>query len=265
LARPSTQSAGSQIGSPEVPLLARPTSSGCASDVALGSAIERGAYELIERDALARHWLAQAPARVIDQGSLTARIQHRAKELEALGCEIFVLCMTLGLGPSILVLIRNLRLGFACAGSACGADAAATIERAFIEAEFAAIARCQGVAVPRIRSRDASVPEDHAHLYAQRAHFRRADVLIGDPAQAIALARIDWPASLQSRLGEQHRLYWVDRSDDGALRQLDGQRICTVRVLIPGCVPLAFGCDALPRAMVSHPVSVRALFPHPLA
>jgi ribosomal protein S12 methylthiotransferase accessory factor len=247
------------------PSLMRPTSSGCASDVCEEAAIERAAYEVIERDALARHWLAQEPAHCIESLSLPARIRHRMEFLGALGCETFVMSMTMGLGPSILVLIRNLHLGFTCAGSASGPDAGASVERAFIEAEFAAITRCKGVTAPKIRPREAALPEDHANLYAQRAYFRRADALIGDAEKAIDFARMQWPSSIRERLTDERPLYWLELPSGESPRQLNGERIKTVRVLIPGCIPLAFGYDALPQGMVSHAVSARARFPHPLA
>lgn len=249
---------------PDAPGLGKLTTSGCAADVAREAAVERAAYEIIERDALARHWLAQAPATLIDTASLPVRIQRRVQEMEAVGCATFVLGTTHGLGPAILVLIQNARRGFTCAGAACGSDAATAVEHAFIEAEFAAIARGQGVAASTMAPRRVASPKDHAGLYARPAYFRRADVLIGTAARATRLEKISWPGSLRERLGKRP-MYSVDLASDVQLPDLEGRRIHAVRVLIPDCIPLAFGYDALPQGMVSHPVSMRGRFPHPLA
>jgi ribosomal protein S12 methylthiotransferase accessory factor len=248
--------------------LARPTSSGCAADADLESAIERATYELIERDAFARHWLAQAAADRIAPETLPAHIRERIGALAAQGCDTSVLCMTKGLGPAILVLVRHTGRGFACAGSACGPDLASSIEHAFIEAEFAAIARCAASARPKaLAPRQATTPEDHANLYARRAHFRRADVLLGPADASVAADDIPWPTSLEQRLGngaDARPVYWVELTGKGAPRQLDGRPIRTVRVLVPGCIPLAFGYGSLPEAMVAHRVGAAARFPHPL-
>jgi ribosomal protein S12 methylthiotransferase accessory factor len=249
-------------------LLARTTSSGCASDPDLDTAIERAAYELIERDAFARHWLAQAAADRIAPASLPARIRGRMDALEAQGCESFVLCMTKGIGPAILVLIRDLRRGFVCAGSACGPDLASSIERAFIEAESAAVARCVASARPKaLAPRQAASPEDHANLYARRAYLRRADVLLGPADASIPASAIEWPATLEDRLRsstDPRSVYWVELPSTNAPCQLDGRPIRTVRALVPGCIPLAFGFGALPEGMVTHRIAAAARFPHPL-
>lgn len=248
------------------PRLARPTSSGCAADADIGTAIERATYELIERDAFARHWLAQSPGMRIEPASLPAAVQRRAHALQAQGCDTFVVCLSQGLGPAILVLVRNDSRGFVCAGSACGHDLALAIEHAFTEAEFAAVARCTARRPPPARApRDTSSPQDHADLFARRAYFRRADVLIG--TRNVPASQIAWPSALQDRLQTRdgpHKVYWTELPGTGAPRQADGRRARTVRALIPGCIPLAFGFGALPEAMVPHAVSPAARFPHPL-
>ncbi|TFY97065.1 YcaO-like family protein [Ramlibacter humi] len=251
------------------PSLARPTSSGCAADADIDVAIERATYELIERDAFVRHWLAQAPADRVQPDSLPSDIQERIGRLQAIGCEATVLCMTMGLGPAVLVLIRNARLAFVCAGSACGSDLLSSIERAFTEAEFAAVVRCTATARPKaMPMRQVASPEDHANLYATRGRFRRADVLIGPPDAAVIAPEIRWPTNLRDRLqtvAGRRPVYWVELPGNSAPRQLDGRRARAVRVLVPDCIPLAFGYGSLPEAMVSHPVSPVARFPHPLS
>ncbi|MEJ8837141.1 YcaO-like family protein [Ramlibacter sp. AN1133] len=246
----------------------RVSSSGCAADVDLETAIRRALHEVIERDAFARHWLAQAGGRPIDRLSLSSRLETRIGALTSLDCETSVACTTLGLGPAIMVLIRNHRLGFACVGCASDSDPGNAVERAFIEAEFAALARCHGVRGTKVRPEDACLPEHHANVFAQRAFFRRADVLVSARQVPVRLDLLDWPATLEQRLrraGQRVPAYWLELPSGPGPRQLDGRPLRTVRALISGCVPLAFGYGALPEGMVSHRVTARARFPHPLA
>jgi ribosomal protein S12 methylthiotransferase accessory factor len=243
-------------------------SSGCAADVDIGTAIQRALHEVIERDAFARHWLAQSGGRRVEPSSLPPQLTTRMSALASLGGETSVVCTTLGLGPTIVVLIRNERLGFACLGCASDSSAASATERAFIEAEFAALARCHGARTAKIRPRHVCLPEHHASVFAQRAFFRRADVLVAGDQSPLRLDQLDWPAALEERLqGAAGRLpaYWVELPSVAGPRQLDGRPLRTVRALIPGCVPLAFGYGALPQSMVAHRVTARARFPHPLA
>jgi ribosomal protein S12 methylthiotransferase accessory factor len=204
----------------------------------------------------------------VDPSSLPFRLAGRMSALASLGCETCVVGTTLGLGPTILVLIRNERLGFACLGCASDASAASATERAFIEAEFAALARCHGARTPTMRPRDVCLPEHHASVFAQRAFFRRADVLVARDQRPIPVERLDWPGSLEERLqgrGWRVPAYWVELPATASPRQLDGRPLRTVRALIPGCIPLAFGYGALPERMVAHRIPARARFPHPLA
>ncbi|MBL0426641.1 YcaO-like family protein [Ramlibacter alkalitolerans] len=247
--------------------LMRVGSSGCAADADIEIALQRALHEVIERDAFARHWLAQSGGRAVDPASLPAQLATRMATLASLGCETSVACTTLGLGPTILVLIRNDRLGFACLGGASDSSATRATERAFIEAEFAALARCHGARTTPVRPRDVCLPEHHASVFAQRAFFRRADVLVAQGQRPIRLDQLDWPVSVQERLqgaGRHVAAYWVELPSTASPAQLDGRPVRTVRALIAGCVPLAFGYGALPERMVTHEVTQRARFPHPL-
>jgi len=178
------------------------------------------------------------------------------------------LCMSAGqCGPAILVLVQNATRGFTCAGAACGDSVVESVERAFVEAEFAALTRCASTASASPSSRAVASPKDHSQLHAQRRHFRRADVLVGPAQDEVVLPEITWPGSLQARLESPAGtlpLYWAELGKDKPNGE-HTQRMRTVRALIPGCIPLGFGYDALPRGMVSHPVSLAARFPHPLA
>jgi hypothetical protein len=110
---------------------------------------------------------------------------------------------------------------------------------------------------------------DHAELHSMRAHYRRAWVLLqngGQEESVAALAR-RWSADLATRLAgraAQDEPLWIDLTAADAPVGFDGEPLVTVRVLIPGCLPIAFGFDAIPRGGITC-VTAAGRFPHPMA
>jgi ribosomal protein S12 methylthiotransferase accessory factor len=250
--------------------LARNTSSGCACDTSVTVAIERAAYEVIERDALARHWLEQRPGTAIASGTCSASIRRRIGALEKAGCSVSLQVLEAGLGPCALALVGCDTLGFSAVGTACGGEPAAAIERALGEAETIAVMRLRGVRARSLRARDAVTSLDHVDLHSLRAHRRRARVLLqqGGPEEGLVTLARRWPkdvaARLVSRAESRGEPLWVDLSADDAPAGFDGRPLVTVRVLIPGCLPIAFGFDAIARGGM-RAVTAAGRFPHPLA
>ena len=249
------------------PTVMRPTSSGCAADVDLRTAIDRALHELFERDALARHWMAQRPGTAIALDTLPADVLHRCQALQALGCQVHVAVLQQQFGPVLLVLVCGHRRGFSCVGSACGRDPGEALRRAFTEAEFAArIHADRRSAVRTVTVRQVAVPADHAWLYSRRVHYRRALVLVGSGAgESWRALAARWPLHWSARLPAEHAAYWCELTTPQTPNQIDGRPLRVVRALVPGCVPLAFGRDALPRGMVDFVVPRAGRFPHPLA
>jgi ribosomal protein S12 methylthiotransferase accessory factor len=249
--------------------LTRTTSSGCASDATPAVAIERAGYEVIERDALARHWLAQRPGTAVASGSCGAPVRKRIDALERAGCRVALQVLDAGLGPVALALVTSDALGFSAIGTACGDGPAMAFERALGEAEVIALSRLRGVRARAIRASEAKEPMDHAELHSMRAHYRRAWVLLqngGQEESVAALAR-RWSADLATRLAgraAQDEPLWIDLTAADAPVGFDGEPLVTVRVLIPGCLPIAFGFDAIPRGGITC-VTAAGRFPHPMA
>jgi ribosomal protein S12 methylthiotransferase accessory factor len=249
--------------------LARATSSGCASDGSAAVAIERAAYEVIERDALARHWLAQRAGIAITSNSCDDATRKRIRGLEQAGCQVILQILDAGLGPVVLAFVTSDRLAFSAVGTACGAELTPAIERALGEAEVIALSRLRGTRPRPLRARDSAKPMDHAELYATRRHYRRAWVLVQETAaEDLGTLAKRWPIDLSTRLKLRTPtppdLFWVDVTADDAPVGFDGRPLTTVRALIPGCIPIAFGFDAIPRGTVG-PVSAAGRFPHPMA
>jgi ribosomal protein S12 methylthiotransferase accessory factor len=252
--------------------LARMSSSGCASDVDIDIAIQRAAYELIERDAFVRHWLAQVGGQSILVESLPSSLLLRIKFLTEQGCAVSVQALTRGIGPVILVMIVSHKHGFCVLGSATGQDAESSIDQAFKEAEVLANVRLL-VNTQREKSKihflDVITTKDHTDLFAQRRFFKKSLVLLPSNTDATTVEALNfkWPKCITSRLNNSdkaRKLYWSDLTVDAAPKSLDGGKINTVRALIPGTIPVAFGYGRIPLGM-GVKVLKGGLFPHPMS
>ena len=248
--------------------LTRACSSGCAADVSAAVAIERAAFEVIERDALARHWLTQTPGSAVRPAAGDSALRERIDRLRRADCGVALQVLDAGLGPVALVVVSSREHGFSAVGTACGPDAAEAFERALGEAETIAHTRLAGVRPRPTRARDAATSRDHLELHSMRIHAHRAWALIGagaaEPLDALAGR---WPSSVTARLDRRPMRgepLWVDLADEDAPAAFDGRPLVTVRALVPGCLPLAFGFDAIPRGGIAG-VTGAGRFPHPLA
>ena len=85
------------------------TSSGFACAPSLGDAREHALWELIERDAFMRHWLAQRGGREIPLDTLPPHARASIAEMQAVGCSVQVQRLTLAVAPVWLLLARWLR------------------------------------------------------------------------------------------------------------------------------------------------------------
>lgn len=245
--------------------LMRVTSSGCASDVNAAIACERAAYEVIERDAFLRHWLAQQPCIEVSQASLSADLAARVTSASKVGFRVILGVVQGDLGPVAVAGVTSQARGFFVLGSACAASAEESLSRALIEATVAAKARMLGVPRQKLKPSSIRSPDDHGNLYAQREHFKRALAIFdGGSSESLRALETRWPHNVKERLRSAGKpACWVDLSAAESPRALNSQRIHTVRVLIADTIPIAFGADAVPRGMARF--VKRGIFPHPLA
>ena len=86
--------------------LTRVSTSGCATDADFDTAVERATYELIERDAFARHWLAQLPGVTVRLAGCPSALRQRVKKLQDEQCTVAVALLEASLGPIVLVAIE---------------------------------------------------------------------------------------------------------------------------------------------------------------
>lgn len=195
------------------------TTSGCATDASIATALERALFELVERDAFMRHWWAQLPGRAVGG----------------------VQCLHLGVHPTWLAWARDEEAHFTCVGTASGADAEAALAQALHERDTALIA--QGTH-RNIQEQQVRGPADHAALYATRHYFRRADAVL------FAQREITFEAAAV-RFARTPRLpnaICVSLDFDEALAAFG---LHTVRALVPGLVPIAFGYGLQPLGLAA--------------
>jgi ribosomal protein S12 methylthiotransferase accessory factor len=250
----------------ELGMLMRQTSSGCASDVSLEVAIERAGLEVIERDAFVRHWLAQRPGGLLAPGSLPSNIQAKAHDWERRGCALRIGVFTGEWGPVIFAAIVSVSHRFSVIAASCSGPAEASMAHAIGEAEIAGFSALEFKAPRRLSPKSVLTPGDHGLLYRQAAHYSKMSAIIeGGEVGGFAQLREKWPASLGERLKAAPRsskAVWVDVTQPGAPLSFDGRVIRTVRVLVPGAIPMAFGHDGLPLGM-GEKIASGGKFPHP--
>lgn len=250
----------------EFGMLMRQTSSGCASDVSLDVAIERAGLEVIERDAFVRHWLAQRPGRLVAPGSLPAGIQAKARGWEARGCTLRIGVFAGEWGPVIFIAIASAVHQFSVIAASCFGSMDASITHALSEAETIGLLSVKSGPPKRLAPKAVQTPADHGLLFRQPAHYlKTAAITEGGDVVSFAELQATWPATLAQRLQAAPRppkAVWVDLTQRAAPESLDGQVIRSVRVLIPGAIPIGFGYDGLPLGM-DEKIAPGGKFPHP--
>lgn len=250
----------------ELGMLMRQTSSGCASDVSLEVAIERAGLEVIERDAFVRHWLAQRPGKLLAASSLPANLRAKAHEWEQRGCSLCIGVFMGEWGPVVFVAIASSARRFSVIAASCSGTLEEAMAHALSEAEIAGLSALKPSAPRRLAPKAVRTPGDHGFLYRQPAHYLKASAITeGGDVTTFAQLREEWPASLAQRLRAAPRpstAVWVDLTQAAAPESLDGRVIRTVRVLLAGAIPIAFGYGALPLGM-GEKIAAGGKFPHP--
>lgn len=249
------------------PKITAPTSSGCAAHADWDEACARATLELIERDAFMRHWFAQRPGVAIRAETLPAAIGQRLTTLHGAGCQAGILWLDSPYVPCVLAWAQHEERGFTAVGGGCALDVAAAVDSALSEAETLVFAHFNDGFDGKVKPQDVLQPIDHANLYGQKRHFRRADGVLRaqrevDFASVVQVA----PASIEAlyeKLAEDGRspLFFNITPQRPTMDQgRTSLRVC--KALIPGLIPISFGRGLEPRGMVDniHPSSK---FPHP--
>lgn len=237
-------------------LVTHASSSGFASATTLDDAILHATLELVERDALMRHWFAQRPGRAVDLRELPSALRWRFAVLQDAGCLTGLQRLDLGMHPVWLAWAQHPALAFTSIGSACALDGGTALESALGELETQALARLGGVPAETTEAADVRAPADHAALYATPGYFRRADRVLCPQAYATGGYR-EAAAAFACTAGRLYesldrrgcRPWWVELSPPEAHTSFDGRPVHTVRAVVPHLIPMSFGYRRQPIGM----------------
>lgn len=240
------------------------SSNGAAIGSSLEEAILYGIFEVLERDAFLMTWLTRRPARRLEVGSEIGEVVSMRHSLAALGYQLHFFDTTTELSvPSILSLVvrddDDGPVAFFAAGAHC--DPARAVAAAAHEAVTNAMVRT--------RMDPAKLAADEAHARDLFAHWDRVETLhdhtglynlpetrswwsfLDTEAPGLTLdeafgdwrtrwQRTDLTDTLREVLGEIRRagldVLVVNQTDPHL-----GPDHATVKVIIPGTVPMTFG------------------------
>jgi thiazole/oxazole-forming peptide maturase SagD family component len=244
--------------------LAAATSSGVAAHQDCREALERAALELLERDAFMRAWIERRPCPEITIGSLPADIQARISALKSAGVEVWVRALSVAPAVGVFVAAQSVQRHFTRVASAAGCDAHEALDHGLMELEAAVAASFVLAPQPPIAPANVLTSQDHARVYAEKRHFRRADWFIAAPGETHDFRTLKTQAKtpgaiLDLSIAAGQRIVAVN------LREADASGPHVVRALMPGRVPLTFGYGLEPEGMVLRPNRRAAAtsFPHP--
>jgi ribosomal protein S12 methylthiotransferase accessory factor len=229
------------------------SSSGVAAYTSRQGVIERAVLELVERDAFMTTWLSRATRPTIDPASVSATIAARLRALASSGVEIVLKDHSTGIAPVVFVFAQSRKAGFTLTTAASAFDAEEALENALMEAEWAVAMRLAGGVRPPIDPGQVDGPEDHLDLYAQRRFYRRADFL-GGGGPTVALKEVGsgcaqrWDDLTASLTGQGLRILWFDLTPPGASLHQGRSALHIGRAIIPGLLPISFGCGLEPLA-----------------
>jgi ribosomal protein S12 methylthiotransferase accessory factor len=253
------------------------TSNGAAAAARQETAILKGLYELIERDALMRAWFLMRGIRALCTKTLPPGPARSALDrVCATGLAVHCYELESDVGIPVFLAITESRFGlptFAC-GAAASVDAIAALTKAILESAHTwtlarTLLQARGALSSGVRPAEFLVQSFHDHVYLYSHPFTRPSLSF-----ILDASPTPWNTARQTAASHQNPLaFCVER-----LRQLQLEVLyCdvtrpefrtfgyhVVRVLVPGLVPLSVGagCPYLggPRMLSYGPTNPN---PHP--
>jgi ribosomal protein S12 methylthiotransferase accessory factor len=265
----------------EEPLFVLSNSNGCATGTCLEEAILFGLLELIERDAFLIHWRARLSPPQIDPDSVSdLESRFLIERLRRADLDIYLFDTRLDIPvPSIAaaLLRRDLEPGTLTLAMACSLHPEHAMKSALAEAagrQFGFHRRTRAKAADWAALKDFSgvrTMEDHALLYGLPEAFRHAEFLFkGNIQRSMSETYKSW-------LGSGRDSYDLLEDVDHCMKLLalaglnqvvvvnqstpeeNRLGLHTVRVIVPGLMPLDFGHGSCRSASLSrlHSVPIR--------
>jgi ribosomal protein S12 methylthiotransferase accessory factor len=256
----------------------RANTSGVAAYPTFEGAVERATFELLERDAFMRAWMARATPPEIPMRALPGLAQRRIRALAEGGIRVTVKNISAEIVPVVLVFSQHERRAATKVTAAAAYDPEQAIEHALTELEPRWYLQLEQDELPRIKPEEVFSTGDHDTLYSQRRYFRRADAL-ARPAMRHSLQDVrkglckKWPDVLDALRARAREAVCVDITPPGSGLDQGRSPLRVARVLVPGLLPMSFGYNQEPwgtflslnpaaRSRTTFPTRV---FPHPFA
>lgn len=245
------------------------TTSGAAAGVTEVQAFDRALYELVERDAFMRCWLAQSPGQAVATNSIPAAIRPRLKALGDAGCEIGIQLLPSSWSKVVMVWARHERNHFTTLGTAAHDDLETALTAALGELESRAFVWLNGYH-PAKPMRPSSVlhTAHHFDLYGNAKYFTKANRILETASKAVTFAKLS-RAHYQSDISLADRLathglspIMVDITPGKCFIDQGRTQLSVVKAFVPSLVPLSFGYRLEPRGMLET-VHRDSKFPHP--
>lgn len=198
-------------------------------------AVNRGILELVERDALMRHWLEKTRPRQVSANALPIHLQNRAAYWQERGRSVFVLDLSQrGVIVTAVVITSDEYPCFVSgASSTLGKFEGAAI-KAFHEAESRLIYGLNETNPHQITPAEVHSILDHEFLYAQSRDFHGHLQFLFDGLRSDI---VPVASSTFSTLARDLEIVTVDVSEEGAPLKV-------VKILSEKLVPISFGFGA---------------------
>ncbi len=242
------------------------SSSGCANATSQEGAVSKAVLELVERDAFMRHWFLQCGGFEIRTRVLPRELSRRIALLERAGCRVSIQHLPSPVAYVCMVLTQHVQRHFTCVASAASLNAIEAVYTAWAEVETMSYIKIEDPPSRSLEPSDVKSTQDHADLYAQKMHFRRADALfVVSGRQDLSVA----PKPNRDSVDDYWKIFspegvWIDLTLPGSGLRQGRLPVYTARAIVPGLIPITFGNRCLPLGMV-HTLHKASLFPHPFA
>lgn len=210
-------------------------SSGFSAFTSFDEAVNRGILELVERDALMRHWLEKTRPRQVNFNALPIHLQNRVDYWRERGRKVSVLDLSqMGVIVTAVIITSDEYPCFVSgASSTLGRFEDAAI-KAFHEAESRLIYGLNEPNPRRITPAEVHSVLDHELLYAQSRDFHGHLQFLFD---GLCSDTVPAASSTPSKLAGDLEIVTVDVSEEGAPLKV-------VKVLSEKLIPISFGFGA---------------------